>query len=340
VPALIRSHDLLEHLWLGLWEKRSAASLEDAVGEVIDELRADIAALQEIGDGAGGYGDAVEALGAFRPEQRGSGTKTAVLSAVAAWLFADQPERAVITCANRLGTDTDSIATMTGALIGATLDEGPHLPLTDRSYIEREADRMWAISEQRQVSSFPYPAIMTWSPPRSQLDCRGLAGERLAAAGLGPASEQGEILAESGKADGAWGWADLWFGQRVLIKRRTRPKPLPESQIVSPDQRYVTASLLDAPPRSSRDRGQEAAARPGLARRPPQGDGESDESRRKPRTLHRITDEVIATGFDPAAVGRGLLELADREDGIELAGQYASIVAKARLSRRDRDRRE
>lgn len=61
---------------------------------------------------------------------------------------------------------------------------------------------------------------------------------------------------------------------------------------------------------------------------------------RQSRTLHQITDEVIATGFEPEVVGRALLEIAEREDGIEVAGQYASILAKALLSRKDRNRRK
>jgi hypothetical protein len=55
--------------------------------------------------------------------------------------------------------------------------------------------------------------------------------------------------------------------------------------------------------------------------------------------MHQITDEVISSGFDPHAVGLALLKLADRDDGIERAGDYAAIIAKAHLSRRDRSRR-
>jgi ADP-ribosylglycohydrolase len=76
VPELIRSNDLLDHLWLGLWEERNDASLEDSVSTVIGEIRGDLEALRDIGTGVGGYEDAVEALGAYRPEQRGSGVKT------------------------------------------------------------------------------------------------------------------------------------------------------------------------------------------------------------------------------------------------------------------------
>jgi hypothetical protein len=59
----------------------------------------------------------------------------------------------------------------------------------------------------------------------------------------------------------------------------------------------------------------------------------------RPQTVHTLTDEVILGGFDPTFVGEALLELADRDDGVERAGEYAAIIAKARLSRRDRDRR-
>jgi ADP-ribosylglycohydrolase len=332
---LIRSHDLLEHLWLGLWEKRSATSLEDAIKTVVAELHEDFKALDGISTGAAGYEDAVEALGAYKPEQRGSGTKTAVLASLAAWLFKGRPEEAIGVCANRLGTDTDSIATMAGALAGATVEEEPSLPLVERSYIVREAERLWAIGEGRAAPSFPYPSIMTWSPPRNQIDCLGETGDGLAIAGLGPVQLGEKITAGSEQTPGEWIWADLWFGQRALLKLRPRPKSLPESQIVNPNDRYITTSLLDAPMRSARSGGHDRDASPSK----PNLQDNARMRQARPQTLHEITDDVIATGFDPESVGKALLELSERDDGIEVAGQYASIVAKALLSRRDRDRR-
>ncbi|HET8955689.1 MAG TPA: ADP-ribosylglycohydrolase family protein [Solirubrobacterales bacterium] len=323
--SLVRSHDLLEHLWLGLWEKQSSVSLEKAIEAVVAELHGELEELQRIGTGVGGYEDAVEALGAFRPEQRGSGTKTALLAAVAAWLFKDKPADVIGACSNRLGTDTDSIATMAGALAGATVEDEPDLPLVERPYIIREAERLWAISEGLEVPSFPYPSIMTWTPPRSQIDCVGTVGKELALAGLGPIQAVEEIPAGSGKTSDRWSWGDLWFGQRVLLKHRPRPKSLPESQIVNRDDRYINASLLDAPPRPVRSRARDR-------------DEISVRRQAQPPTLHQITDEVIATGFDPTAVGHALISLAERDDGIEAAGQYASIISKALLSRRDRHR--
>jgi hypothetical protein len=196
---------------------------------------------------------------------------------------------------------------------------------------------MWAIGDQRQTPSFPYPTIMTWTPPRNQLDCLGMTDSGLMVAGLGPASVHEKVFAGSGKNPGEWTWIDLWFGQRVLLKRRPRPLPMPKSQLVNPAPQYLTASLLDAPPQVRRVSRERAKTRSDAG--PPEDVRNGREQpRRELRTLHQITDEVIASGFDHETVGRALLELAERTDGIELAGQYATIVAKARLSRRDRDK--
>lgn len=328
---LIHRQPQMEHLWLGLWEQHTQLTLDQAVANVIGELGEDLAICQHVAsNGPGAYVDAVERLGAFRADQRGSAIKTTTLALLAAWLFASQPETGIATCANRLGTDTDSIATMAGALLGATLTDGPDSAIVDRAYIEREAERMWAIGEHRKVPTFPYPSLVNWSPPRNQLDCLGEQDGEFHVAGLGPAPAHDEFFAGSGKNAGAWSWLDLWFGQRVLIKRRPRPKPLPSWQLVNPAQSYTTDSLLDAPVRLQR-RQRARADDPGNRGR---------DVAASHRTLHSITDEVIASGFAPEVVGRALLELADRDDGIEVATQYAAIVAKARLSRRDRDRRD
>jgi ADP-ribosylglycohydrolase len=333
---LIRSHDLLDHLWLGLWEKQSRNSLEDAIATVIGELREDLNALRRIGKGAGGYEDAVETLSAYRPEQRGSGIKTSVLAAVAAWLFAGEPAAALATCANRLGTDTDSIATMAGALAGAATEDEPDMALVERSYIVREAERLWAIGAGRSVPSFPYPSIMNWTPPRYQVDCVGSIDGGLAVAGLGPLRQSEENPAGSENSANEWVCGDLWFGQRVLVKRRPRPKPLPQSQVVNPTDHYLTASLLDAPVRQGRS---SAGPRRSSSREASEKtrNGSQHPQLGQPN-LHELTDEIIAGGFNAEAVGQALIHLAERDNGIELSGQYATILAKALLSRRDRGR--
>lgn len=344
VIRIIEAHEHLQNLWLGLWEQRSDNTVAAACDAVLSELRDDINTVAKIGPGAGGYNDAVELLGAYRPADRGSGIKTALLGAVVAHLLRDDPQQAVQVPANRLGTDTDSIATMAGALVGATLTEGPDVPLVDRDYIEHEADRMWAIGEGHSVPNFPYPSLMSWTPPRSQTDCVGTTADGLAVAGLGPITRDEEVVAGSGKNDSGWGWVDVWFGQRLLIKQRAHPIPLQQSQRVSATTQYRTASLLDEPEDEPRGQPVKPTAQPvpRSSEQPDVGsslqtDGQA-KAARAPRTLHVITDEVINSGFDPTIVGRALLELADRSNGIELSGQFATIITKARMTRLDRDR--
>jgi hypothetical protein len=221
---------------------------------------------------------------------------------------------------------------MAGALTGATIDDEPEMTLVERAYIRREAERLWAIGAGKSVPSFPYPSIMNWTPPRYQVDCVAEADDGLAVAGLGPFHQSQEKPAGSDNSADEWIWGDLWFGQRILVKRRPRPKPLAQSQLVTPNDTYLTASLLDAAPRNRRNVVQ-------APRRDQASSGGTRNGIRADLTLHEITDQVIASGFDPEMVGQALIVLSERDDGIELSGQYAAILAKALLSRRDRGRR-
>jgi hypothetical protein len=320
VGPLISEHEELGGLWLSMWEQRTQQKLQDAITQTLIELSDDIARLRRIsGSGAGAYETAVEALGAFREEQRGSGTKTALLAAFAAWRLGE-PAVAVRTTANRLATDTDSIATMAGALVGATGAPEPRGPIADREYLIFEADRMWAIAQGVKITPFPHPDIRRWVAPKTQSDAAGRVGDRLVVAGLGPADPASELLAASAKNAGAWQWIDLWFGQRLLIKRRSRPPALESSQIVQPIETYSPPSLLDELQRlGSQAQPSDVAPSPAA------------------NTLHQLTDAAIQSRFDPQLIGEQLLSLIDRDDGVETAVAYAAIVAKARLSRRDRD---
>lgn len=95
---------------------------------------------------------------------------------------------------------------------------------------------------------------------------------------------------------------------------------MPSSQRVGPAQQYLVVPLQDEIRVSRSD-----VPAPTRAR--------SD-------SLHELTNRVIASDFDPAVVGDALLRLAERRDGIELSIAFASIIAKARLSRHERDQRE
>lgn len=339
VGSIAESDDVLGELWLGQWELHSRKRFADEVAVVTDEIRADLKRCRAIShdQGVGGYGDAVEELEAFRADQRGSGTKSSILAAVAAWLFADRPLDAVLTCANRLGTDTDTIGTMAGAIVGAVTSEEPPGEVADREYIVHEADRMWGFSQGGNVPAFQYPNLVTWTPPRSASDCVGETDGVMEVAGLGPAVSDEEEYATSGKTPGVWQWLTLWSSQRVLAKRRARLKSLPSSQRVAPSKQYLLAP-------SPKDTGRRSAPPPpppppSATPTLPLDEATEPVGRDDAATLHDLTDAVIASDFDPAVVGRALLSLADRSEGIEMALAYAAIITKARKTRLDRERR-
>lgn len=328
-------------LWLGMWRQRTGRELAEAVHETVEEVAADIDLLDRAdGDGLeAAYRSAVETLQASRPDQRGSGTKTALLGAWLAWRGGRDAGDTIRVAANRLGTDTDSIATMAGALLGAAGADPPSGIVADRDYIDLEADRAWALARGGTAPAFPHPDLRRWQAPRTQSDAFGTdadADGRLAIAGLGPVEPTSEkLLGLSGKNAVAWQWVDLWFGQRVLVKRRERPPALPGSASVHPTDAYLAPSLLDQSDdgrRTAPDRRSAATVRNDSASAPDPRVGRP--------TLHELTDEAIASGFDPEVVGRHVLRLSDAtDDGIERTALYVAIVAKARLTRRDRDRR-
>ena len=335
IVEVVEGHDELGGLWLGMWQQRTQRTLRDATLEVVGELAADIDALERTrGRGlVGAYGSAIEAMGAFKPSQRGSGTKTALLAAYLAWRSEGNAHEAVLVAANGLGTDTDSIATMAGAILGALGVDPPAGDIADRRYIEHEADRMFALASGEGVEQFPHPDLRRWQPPKSQSDALGMAEDgRLHLAGLGPAEPASEVHATSGKNAPGWQWVDLWFGQRVLAKRRQHPPTLDQSQLTMPSDAYITSSLLDDTAYARAADSDEVAI---VDRRVEQLRSETTSS----RSLHDLTNEAIRSGFEPSVIGQHMIELSARDDGVELSVAYAAILAKALMSRRDVQRR-
>jgi ADP-ribosylglycohydrolase len=336
IAELARTDPRLRELWLGQWERHTGRPFTEGVRIVADEIKADLDLCRDLDldGGADSYLKAVKSLDAVNPAQRGSGTKTAILAAILGRLFHSDPDAAVITAANCLRTDTDTIATMAGAMVGAVARGDPSNPIADRDYIVHEADRMWAVGIAGNLGTFRYPSLVTWTPPKSASDCVGVKRDGFDFAGLGAATPDSDSYEGSDKAHSAWQWLNLWFGQRVLAKRRARPEKLPESQSVQPTPQYLELPAANgADPRAEPSQSststqvsfEELVPRQKLAdHRHPDGSP----------SIHELTRDAIASGFDPAFVGKLLLDLADRDDGVEASIAYAAIIAKARISRR------
>lgn len=321
----IRSDDHLRTFWLPVWERTFPRKLRDELDTVITECRVDASTLAAVAEGSDfDYCAAAAQIGALSPSARGSGTKTALLSLLLAWKYQANPDRAISVAANCLGSDTDTVATLVGALVGATTDHAPTALLMDREYISSEADRLNALRAGRQATDFQYPSLAKWTPPQNQSDAVGEIDSQMAVAGLGFVSEPGERIPDPTKRDFAWQWLKLAYGQTILARLKL---PLPSLKTASLPgltsarrvRRVATpqAELFAQPVQSvPNERLSSAIAPDGLD-----------------ISLDELTRIAIDSGFDPAQIGHTLLRLCEESDGIEKVIAYAAIIAKAKRAR-------
>ena len=133
-----------------------------------------------------------------------------------------RPAEAMRIAANALGTDTDTIATMAGAILGAATDIDPPVDVLDAAVFRSEAQRLAQIAAGEDPPSHEYPDLLHWSAPKTRSDAlfRSKDGG-LIVQGLGRARrlEEEPILASG---EFRWQWIKLEFGQTLLIKTRDR----------------------------------------------------------------------------------------------------------------------
>ena len=254
VLRLIEDHRTLGATWIGLWQETTGQAFRKVWQSTRDELCVAINNAMEEVDSAEGieavYAGIVARLGLRNPEQQGSGILTTV-AAVALAAAASRAHQGVVTAANATGTDTDTIATMAGALLGACDQAGdpPEQPL-DSTYLEKEADRLVAISRGEQADNHTYPDLLTWSAPMTQADALVSDNGSLAVEGLGPAKRLADDALYTARRDFAWAWVRTNFGQTLLIKRR-------------PEVKLLEAGNNLMPPPSPRERSNRQATKPG-----------------------------------------------------------------------------
>ena len=117
------------------------------------------------GTGAERYGRVLSSLELSHPKKRGSGMLTAVAAALLPWCEA-RPEQGLGIAANAIGTDTDTIATMAGAIFGAVADCDPPVEVLDAELFRAEASRLTDIAFGRKAApSHRYPDLIHWHAP-------------------------------------------------------------------------------------------------------------------------------------------------------------------------------
>ncbi|WP_167765443.1 MULTISPECIES: ADP-ribosylglycohydrolase family protein [unclassified Brevundimonas] len=342
LPEILSGDRHIAAFWIPAWENEGSSSLESALNDHLTEAHRKLDAIAPIARSVdpSRYQDVLESLGAFEPRLRGSGTITAMAASVLCLLHADNgAQAAVVTSANALMSDTDTIGTMTGAMMGALEGAAPTWPIQDRDYLIAEASRMFSIRVGDQADHFNYPDIAAWQAPQSQADAVGLVSDgRLGMAGLGELEPQSEPMASR---DTVWQWMQLPFGQTVLAKHRNSPRTLSAKLLPGPRLSAVTVKPL-------RVIGQPGDSQPSLplgnigGLRTPSNESSASPAPPEPTPkdpddfIDGLTDRVIRSNFDPLVTGECFNRIVRVSGSIQMAVAFSAIVAKAQIARKKR----
>lgn len=340
IAEVIQKDPALSTLWLPTWERCTGRSFRSALSEACAEVRQLIKEASEVLQlpRESAYVQLVSRIGLAEADQRGSATKTAVAAGALAALFEGDPEKALLLAANTLGTDTDSIATMAGALLGCAADTEPPGDILDRDYIVSEATRMHQIAAREPgISEFQYPDLLGWSLPRAVIDYVGKRGPSLYMAGLGPVESLSEPIAGSGRPPSVWEWMQLVeLGQSCLVRRREKPLALPKYLAVERPRRAASAAGQDRLFESSQRDEPGVGSAHDETERSPQRDRpvaeptSQDQSLVDAGTLAAAIRAVRRSQYDPQRIGQLLLDFARRRDdlGYEYAIALAALVIR------------
>ena len=338
LPAMLEKDSQLAGVWRPFWENEAGMSLECAVRAFQNDAFQDISLINDAFETSmipPDYHDLLHRLGCLTGKYRGSGFKTALAALALSLLHSPETVAdALIEAANELDSDTDTIATMSGALLGILAKHEPIWKIQDIEYLRSEAKRMADIARGATAYSFPYPDVALWKPPANQSDAVVIWNGELALTGFGVLEPQGQEYA-AGTA--VWQWFRLPFGQSVLAKRRKKVQSL-----VSADQ--MPREPLPPNSKSGVTMSNEENNLFAFSTSEQQNSDRSNENGRKQKVAHErftsldeATKSVIDSGFDDATIGRAINQCIDdginQGRGIERVIDLSEIIAKARIAR-------
>lgn len=333
IKSIMEDDPDLRLFWVGHWLDRLGASLDAVINDTVKEISDDLARLQEIGDVGveAAYEKALKSLGGYNSDARGSGTKTAILAAYLASLCEySGPEEAVMLAANALGSDTDSIATMAGAILGACIDAPLHHPLQDADYISSEATRLAHVSVRSVQRSFAYPDLRSWKPERAALDAIVRTDDGLILNGIARAEMVGG--SQIPEAEGVFvSWLRLSFGQTILARIREVPQYIDD----------VSKRLVVNRPSPAQSRQSAEPTMPDLF----SNRSDKKTNRKGPistdlasKSLNDLLEEIISSNFDPELIGNAILSQA-RSDQKDFVERGIALTANVLTAFRARHRR-
>jgi ADP-ribosylglycohydrolase len=335
VPSVIRDDPQLGQFWLTEWEREARSPFAEAwqtachdVGEAIS------AAERALASGSAGerYRRVIDALNLLDPARRGSGILTVVAAAALTWCD-EPPARSLATAANVIGSDTDTIATLAGALLGAVGSDEPPVPVMDSTLIAAEARRMADLASGGRSVGHRYPDLLTWVAPQTQADALLRGHDGLHVAGLGPIRRTlGEAM-RARQGSFQWQWAELTFGQTILIKRRDELPVVhhPETTGDDTDRRGPRhrdpPEMPQTPDAPQSDRRHWREDRPDPGRSDTQEEAASGPARRdRPLDLERAIGWVKRQQGDDASIGYAIRRVANEATPEQTAAFLAALL--------------
>lgn len=343
LDQIVEREPQLSTFWMSEWEAKAGETLKAALLRFHEEAISDINLVQGITHGSPSerYVEALGGLGCLTSQFRGSGWKTALAALSLAYFFReDEIEAGLVAAANELESDTDTIGTMAGALLGTGTKRNPEWPLQDSEYIASEARRLSSVARGEVQSSFSYPDLGYWNAPRKQYEAIGVLDRGLALAGLGELQTHDD---EFRSKQWIWQWCELPFGQNVLVKRKIGAT----DQIVR-SQLPISRKKADALDKTTiaRPKDQEPPGTSGDLFGDEYDDDRSQDIGRSQDgrvisstdTIDALTDEVIKSNFDDRTLGRMLNKCIDTTQSVEAAIGFSAIISKAKIARMKKGR--
>lgn len=347
IPEIILSIYELKNFWLPTWEQISGKSLDEEIQKIRIEtknyLNKALNAIQPKIEPSVSYKNIISALDCDKESRRGTATNTALASSLLCYLFRDQkaPE-AILTCVNLLGTDTDSIASMAGAILGC-YNEMPNWDIQDSQYIIDEAIRLYNISLGKSEKSFIYPDLNKWQPPQTQSDSLAKFNNELMVVGLGSFEAIPNSFWET--KHHSWQWVKLSYGQTILLKSKLgEVKEIDSNVLITIEKNqpelFSHLSQKEDPKiqKNSIIESRENSLTPNRDQnKSPISDkiSSSNLSNHENIELDYITTQVIKNGFNHEEIGYYFIRISN-EKGLEASIAYAAIISKAYIARKKR----
>ena len=315
LPNILQHQRELDCVWRPALEREAGRQFKDLWRDVASECKHAIRATARAAKrpGARGYATIVNDLELREPARRGSGILTAVAALGLIWCE-ERPQQAMRIAANEAGTDTDTIATMAGAMLGATNDVEPPVDVLDSDLFASEAQRLARIASGDKVAGHRYPDLLLWIAPSSRADSLTCSeAGHLYVRGLGRAKAiEDPVQSPSGFS---WQWIKLDLGQTLFIKRR-------QSLAAADEQLGPDAKALDIEAPAARSPVSQDAGRYG----PERHQTSSGKPAQKPFDLHKALAYVREHHGDDREIGRAIRRVALKGNEGELAVFLANLV--------------